>query len=163
LTFNFLQDFGGGTSLPSENLNTFKYFVYTLNHLVGSSYLFLMKDILEVFDDKLIDFISFMEDFKRDIILPVLNRPSLNPCNSSSHTFIKTNFYRRRLEGEILFGFLRKLNMPLVLLDQFIDQNFNIINEAFYNSKNKFFISSFFEVLIGSRIVSMISFLFVSM
>jgi hypothetical protein len=100
-----------------------------------------------VFDDKLIDVISFMEDFKREIILPVLNRPSLNPCISSSRTFIKTNFYRRWLEGEILFGFLRKLNMPLFSLDQFMDQNFNSINEAFYNSKNKFFIYSFFEVL----------------
>jgi hypothetical protein len=147
LTFVISQDFGGGTSLPSENLNTFEYFVYTLNHLVGSSYLFLMKDILEVLDDKLIDFISFMEDFKRDIILPVLNRPSLNPCISSSRTFIKTNFYRRRLEGEILFGFLRGLNLPLFSLDQFMGQNFNTINEAFYNSRNKFFIYSFIEVL----------------
>jgi hypothetical protein len=136
-----MKDFGGGTSLP------FEYFVNILNNLVGSSQLILMKDILEVFDDKSIDFVSLIEDFRRDIILPVLNRLSLNPYNSSSRIWIKSNFYRRRLEGETLFGFLRTLNLPLSSFEQFLDLNFNAINEAFYNSKNKFFIYSFFEVL----------------
>jgi hypothetical protein len=117
LTFDFSQDFGGGTSLPSENLNTFEYFVYALNLLVGSSHLIFMNNILEVLDDKLIDFVSFLEDFRRDIILPVMKRPSLNPYVSSSRTFIKPNFYRRRLEGETLFGLLNTLYMPLNTLD----------------------------------------------
>jgi hypothetical protein len=63
LAFNNFQDFGGGISLPFENLNIFEYFVYILNYWVGSSQLILMKDILEAFDDKMGDFISFIKDF----------------------------------------------------------------------------------------------------
>jgi hypothetical protein len=41
-----------------------------------------MKGILEAFDDKLVDFISFVEDFNKEIDIPVLNRAFLNPCYS---------------------------------------------------------------------------------
>jgi hypothetical protein len=66
----------------------------------------------------------------------------------------------RRQEGETLFGFKRTLNKPRSSFEQLIDLFFNSITEAFGNSKNKFFIYSFFEVLVGSMIVLMISFLF---
>jgi hypothetical protein len=107
----------------------------------------LVRDILEMLDDKMIDLISFFEDFRKEIVIPVLNRAFLNPCYSSSHKWIRSNFYRRRLEGETLFGFIRILNKTLSSIVQFIDLNFNSINEAFRNFNNKFFIYSFFEVL----------------
>jgi hypothetical protein len=65
LTFYNLQNSDIRTLLPSENLYLFEYFILILNFWVGNSQLILMKDILEAFDDKLIDFISFIEDFRK--------------------------------------------------------------------------------------------------